>query len=100
MSGPDPGALDAVDAGAVPTVASEIADPAFAAGAPFDGAAERFSVFVGSPRLGRSSCARNRHVLDTEVGELPVDLGLAVAAVGGDDAQRDDSPESVALSPA
>jgi hypothetical protein len=57
-------------------------------------------VFVGSPRLGRSSCARNRHVLDTEVGELPVDLGLAVAAVGGDDAQRDDSPESVALSPA
>jgi hypothetical protein len=78
-----------------------------------------------SPRLGRSSFARNHHVLDTEVGELPVDLdlGLAVAAVGGDGARRapgafldqlrrvgrtallhgviqDDPPESVALSPA
>ena len=91
MSGPDPGTFGtfgAVDAAAVPAVAAfEVADAAFAAGAPFDGAAERFSVFLGAARLGRSALARDYHVLDTEVGELLVDLGFAVAAVGGDRAR-------------
>src|SRR3954451_6071365 len=85
VPGPGTGALDAVDAGAVPTVAAlEIADAAFAAGAPLDGAAERFSVFLGATCLRWSAFARNHHVGDAEVAELPVDLGFAVAAVGGD----------------
>jgi len=52
VSGPDPGAFGAVDAGAVPAVAAfEVADAPFDAGPPFNGAAEGFSVFLGSPCL-------------------------------------------------
>ena len=70
--------LEAVQAGAVSVW--EGADPAFASGSPFDGSAERFSVFVGAPQLRRFALARDHHVGDTEVGELLIDLGLAVAA--------------------
>ena len=74
MSGPDAGAFGAIDAGAVPAVgAFEVADPAFAAGSPFDGAAEGFSMLDGALRLGRSAFAGDHHVGDTEVGELAVD---------------------------
>ena len=53
VSGPDPGAFGAVDAGAVPAVAGfEVTDPSFAASAPFDDAAERFPVF-----FSRRACA-------------------------------------------
>ena len=52
VSGPDPGAFGAVDAGAVPAVAAfEGADAAFAAGAPLDGSSEGGSVFFVSPGL-------------------------------------------------
>ena len=85
MSGPDPGAFEAVDAGTVPAIAAfEITDAAFAAGSPFDGAAEGFSMFFGASGLRRFAFAGDHHVLHAEVGELLVDLGFAVAAVGGD----------------
>ena len=88
-AGPDPGAFGAIDAGAVPAVAAlEVTDPAFAASAPFDDAAERSSVFFGPSRRGRFAFARNYHSGHTEVGELLIDLGFAVAAVGGDGAWR------------
>ena len=52
MSGPDPGALGVVDAGAVPAVAAfEVADAAFASCAPLDGSLEGWSVFFGSSGL-------------------------------------------------
>ena len=87
--GPDPGAFGAIDAGAVPAVAAlEVTDPACAASAPFDDAAERSSVFFGPSRRGRFAFARNYHSGHTEVGELLIDLGFAVAAVGGDGAWR------------
>ena len=74
----------AVDAGAVPAVSAfEVADAAFAAGAPFDGAAERFSVIFAASRLKGFAFAGDHHVRDAQVGELPVDVGFAVAAVGG-----------------
>ena len=44
----------------------------------------------GVPRrgaLGTVCPCEDLHVLDTEVGELLVDLGFAVAAVGGDRAR-------------
>lgn len=89
MSGPDPGAFGAIDAGPVPAVAGfEVADSAFAAGAPFDVATERFSMLLGAPRRRRFVFARNHHAIDTEVSELLVDLGLAIAAVGGDRTRR------------
>ena len=73
--------MEAVQAGAVPAVSAfKGADPAFASGSPFDGSAERFSVFVGAPRLRRFALARDHHVGDTEVGELLIYLGLALAA--------------------
>lgn len=65
VSGPDPGAFETVDPAAVPAVAAfEVADPAFASGPPFDGAAERFSVFFGAPILRGFAFARDHHILD------------------------------------
>lgn len=52
VSDPGPGAFETADPAAVPAVAAfEVADPAFASGPPFDGAAERFSVFFGASIL-------------------------------------------------
>ena len=76
--GPDPGAFGAVDAGAVPSVAAfEGADPAFASGAPFDGAAERSSVLLGLSGLGGSAFARDDDVAHAEVMQCVVDAALA-----------------------
>ena len=84
MSGPDPGAFEAVDAGPIPAISAfETADAAFGPGSPFHGAAERFSMLFGSPRFGGFALSRDDHVGDTEVGELLIDAGFAVAAVGG-----------------
>lgn len=89
VSGPDPGALGAVDAGAVPAVSAfEVANSSFAAGSPFDGAAEGFSVFDGASRLRGFAFTRDDHVGDAEVGELAVEGCFAVAAVGGYRARR------------
>jgi len=89
VPGPDPGAFGGVDAGAIPAVSAfEVADPAFASGSPFDVAAERFSMLVGPPGLRGFAFAWNHDIVDAEVGELLVNLGLAVAAVGGDGARR------------
>src|SRR5215207_3687014 len=85
VSGPDPGSVGSVDAGAVPSVAAfEGADPAFDAGSPFDRAAERSSVFCGLSGFAGFALAGNHHGADTQVVEAVVDLLLAVAAVGCD----------------
>src|SRR5262245_17694323 len=84
VSGPDPGAFGAVDAGAVPAVAAfEVADAAFAAGSPFDGAAERLSVFFGAPRLRRFAFAWDHDGAHAKTVQGVIDGLLAVAAVGG-----------------
>jgi len=89
VPGPDSGAFGAVDAGAIPAVATlEGTDAAFASGAPLDCSSEGWPVFVGSPGLGGFAFAGDHHVLHAEVGELAVDIGFAVAAVGGDGAWR------------
>src|ERR1700746_1115287 len=81
VSGPDPGAFGAVDAGAVPAVAAfEAADAAFGPGAPFDGASEGFSVFFGASGLRGSTSAWDHHGRHAEVVKLLVDLGFAIAA--------------------
>ena len=41
-------------------------------------------MFLGAPLFGRFALAGDHHVFHTEVGELVVDLGFTVAAVGGD----------------
>ena len=93
VSGPDSGAFGAVDAGTVPAIAAfEVTDAAFAAGSPFDEASEGLSVFFGAPFFGRFALAGDYHVFHTEVGELVVDAGFAVAAVGGDRAGRLSGP--------
>ena len=80
---------ETVDAGTVPAVAAfEVTDSAFAAGSPFDGAAEGSSMFLSTSGLRRFAFAGDDHVLDAQLGELLVDLGFAVAAVGGDAAWR------------
>src|SRR6201997_290348 len=93
VSSPDPGAFGGVDAGAVPAVAAfEIADPALTSSSPFDGAAERFSMLFGPPGLRRFAFTRNHYVGDTNVGELLINAGFTVAAVGGDRAWRASGP--------
>jgi hypothetical protein len=89
MAGPDPGSFDGVDSGAVPAVAAfEGADPAFASGSPFHGAAEGWSVFEGLSSPGASALAGDDDVADAEVVQGVVDVLLAVAGVGGDDPRR------------
>src|SRR4029450_8599913 len=84
MPGPDPGAFGAVDHAAVPSVAaSEVADAAFAAGSPFHVPPERSLSFLGLPGVAGSALARNDDVSDTEIVQVILDAGLAVAAVGG-----------------
>jgi hypothetical protein len=68
--------------------AFEGADPAFASGAPFDGAPKGWSVFLGLSRLGWCAFAGDDDVADAEVVQGVVDILLAVAAVGGDDSRR------------
>jgi hypothetical protein len=48
VSGPDSDAFGAIDPSAAP--AFEVTDSAFAAGSPFDGASEGFSMFFGRVR--------------------------------------------------
>ena len=64
--------------------AFEVTDAAFAAGSPFDDASEGVSMLFGAPLFGRFALAGDHHVFHAEVGELVVDLGFALAAVGGD----------------
>ena len=45
-------------------------------------------MLFGAPRLRGFAFAGDHHVGDTEVTQLLVDLGFAVAAVGGDRARR------------
>src|ERR671919_863439 len=85
VSGPDLGAFEPIEAGAVPPVASfEGADAGFAAGAPFDRSAERAAVFVGLAGLAGSALAGDHHGAHPELVQLVLDAGFAVAAVGGD----------------
>ena len=44
-------------------------------------------MFFGAPLFGRFALAGDHHVFHIEVGELVVDFGFAVAAVGGDRAR-------------
>src|SRR3954463_173136 len=85
VSDPDPGAVGAVDPGSVPAVvAFECADPAFDAGPPFHGSAERSSVFHGPAGCGGFALAGNDDVPHAQVAQRVIDALLAVAAVGGD----------------
>jgi hypothetical protein len=89
VSGPGFRSFEAVQAGAVTAVSAfEGADPAFASGSPFHGAAEGWSVFEGLSSLGGSALAGDDDVADAEVVLGVVDVLLAVAAVGGDDPRR------------
>lgn len=88
VSGPDPGSLGAVDAGAVPAVAAfEGADSAFAAGAPLHGSSKRSSVFLGLSCLAGSALAGDDDGAHPELVQAVVDAVFAVAAVGGDRAR-------------
>jgi hypothetical protein len=62
----------------------EGADPAFAAGPPLDGAAERGPAFGGLAGLAGFALARDQNVADHEPVHVVFDGLLAVAAVGGD----------------
>src|SRR5690242_16788616 len=85
VAAPDPRTAQAVEAGAVPAVAVfEVADAAFAAGAPFDEFAEgRASLVLAAAGAG-GAFAGYGHLRDAQVVQLSFDVGLAVAAVGGD----------------
>src|SRR4051794_911741 len=84
VSGPDPGSFGGVDHGAVPAVvAFEVTDPALAAGSPFHGAAERALSFDGLSSLRWSALAGDHDLPDSEIVEILLDTGFAVAAVGG-----------------
>src|SRR5215207_7981395 len=62
VSGPDPGPVEVIEAGAVPPVLPfEGADPSFAPGAPLDGSAERSAVLVGLAGLAGSALAGDHH---------------------------------------
>jgi len=76
LPGPGFRSLEAVQAGAVPSVSAfEGADPAFASGAPFDGSAER-SAFLDVLAGGTGSAlARDDDSADTELGQGGVDGG-------------------------
>lgn len=71
VPGPDPGTVDAIQAGTVPPVAvPEGADPPFTAGATFDQCVERGSAFVPLPRgpgLAFSGNGNGSNHLSTDV---------------------------------
>src|SRR5882757_9510883 len=80
---PDRRSVPAVQAGAVPAVAAfEVADPAFAAGAPLDELAEAAAVLDGLAGRGGGGLAGNRDRAHARGVQVSFDGGLAVAAVG------------------
>lgn len=88
MSGPDPGSLSPVEAGAVPAVlAFEPANAPFAAGSPFHGASECPPVFGGLPGPAGFALTGDDDSAYPEVVQCVVDALLAVAPVGGDGAR-------------
>src|SRR3954447_23077119 len=89
VPGPDSGAFGAVDAGAIPAVATlEGADAAFTSSAPLDCSSERAPVFLGLPGLGGFAFAGYHDRAHAEVVQGVIDAFLAVAAVGGDGSWR------------
>src|SRR5947209_16521547 len=77
LSGPGPGAVEAVETGAVPAVAAfEAADPTLGAGPPFDDLAEGRSVFGGVAGLAGSALARDDDGADSQVVQVLFDAGL------------------------
>ncbi|GIH18931.1 hypothetical protein Raf01_71030 [Rugosimonospora africana] len=87
MSAPDSGAGEDGQACAVPAIAVfEVADAAFAAGAPFDEPSERGALLVFSAVGAGGAFARDGDPLDAEFVELGFDAGLAIAAIRGDGA--------------
>jgi Group II intron, maturase-specific domain len=85
VSAPDPGAVDAAELAAIPSVSAlECADAAFGSGAPLDQSPEGSSMLELAPGRGRFSLARDDDVGDAEGVQVVLDAGLAVAAVGGD----------------
>src|SRR3954470_5971851 len=85
VSGPDPGPVELIEAGAVPAVLPfEGADPGLATGPPLHCCAERPAVFVGLAGLAGSALAGDHHGPNAEIVQIVLDAGLAVAAIGGD----------------
>ena len=90
---PDSGACGAVDAGAIPAVATlEGADAAFTSVAPLDCSSERAPVFLGLPGLAGFAFTGYHNRAYAEVVQGVIDTFLAVAAVGGDGAWRAPGP--------
>ena len=88
QAAPGLGAGQVIEAGAVEAVATlEVGDASLAAGAPLDQAAEAAAVLVLAAGLGGLALAGNHHGAHAEVGQFLVDLGLAVAPIGGDRAR-------------
>src|SRR4051812_47346448 len=84
LAGPDPRPVEAVQAGAVPAVAAfEAADSALATGAPLDDSAKGRAVLGGLTGLAGSALAGDDDGPDSEVVQVVLHAGLAVAAVGG-----------------
>jgi hypothetical protein len=84
VAGPDSGSFGAVDAGAVPAVATlEGADAAFAPGAPFDCSSERGPVFGGSSGGAGVALAGDHDRTHSQIVQGVLDAFLAVATVGG-----------------
>src|SRR3954451_23064416 len=80
VSGPDPGPVEVIEAGAVPPVLPfEGADPGLATGAPLHGSAERPAMFVGLAGLAGSALAGDHHGPHAELVQGVLDAGLAVA---------------------
>src|SRR6516225_5833855 len=93
VPGPDSGALGAVDAGAVPAVATlEGADAAFTSGAPLDCSSEHAPVFLGLPGRAGFAFTGYHDRAHAEVVQGVIDTFLAVAAVSGDGAWRAPGP--------
>lgn len=84
LSRPGPGPFQRVQARSVATVATFAGtDPALAAGPPLHGSPERRPVFDGPAGSAGFALAGDDDMTDAAVGQLLVDLGLAVSAVRG-----------------
>ena len=95
LSGPGFRSFEAVQAGAVPAVSAfEGADPAFASGSPFDGAAKCWAFLDLLAGGTGSALARDHDSADTQVGEVVFDGGFAVPAVSGHRPGRATGPGS------
>jgi hypothetical protein len=93
------GPLKVIEAGAIPSVAAfEVLIRASLPVRHFHGSGERSPAFVGLAGLAGSALVWDDHGAHAQLVQLDLDLGLAVAAAGGDGARgaasaADDPPD-------